>query len=581
MPDIQIKPKETKAGVDFIINRFNNSKNFQTPLFNKYIQYYKLYRSIRDSNMQNYRGRARLFVPYVFQTIETIMPRLVGGKPKIECIPREASDMENASVFSKLVDYQWDQMEMKKKIKDWVKQGLLYGNSVLKLTWKYDKDYDGPCAEVCDNFDIYVDPDAESLKSANYVIHRLERNIDKLKSDPKYKLPKELETETSQDTYKIQRDATMGMSKPSNKDKKLVELLEYWGLYDFGEGLVPALIVVANRKYIIRAQKNPYHHQRKPFIDFVDMQMPNERAAIGEVEQLESLQYELNDVRNQRMDNVTLILNRMWKVAKGADVDESDLVSQAGQIVHCGDINGVAVIDTPDVTQSSYNEESLIKSDMQQASGVTDYSKGGGSGGKGNTTLGNETATGIMLLQEAGNARFKFKLDNLEDSLKEFGEQLIALDQQFVKQEMVVRIVGEQGTTYIKMSPKDIKGNYDIIVEAGSTQPMSKSVRRAEARELLVTLAPIAQAAGINLKYLVKYLLKTYDLADSDEIFLQPQGNMVAPEQFAAMAGAQGAAFGANSGAGANVSLQRMGGNGLPNAEENIAAQRPTGAQPE
>ena len=37
---------------------------------------------------------------------------------------------------------------------------------------------------------------------------------------------------------------------------------------------------------------------------------------LGEIEPIEYLQYELNDTRNQRMDNVNLIINRMWKGVK-------------------------------------------------------------------------------------------------------------------------------------------------------------------------------------------------------------------------------------------------------------------------
>jgi len=580
MPTKLIKANDQIANL--VTNKYTAAKNFQLPLYNNFIEYYKLYRSVRDNTRQHYAGRAKLFVPYIYQTIETIMPRLVGGKPKIESIPREMTDIESASVMTKLTDYQWDMMNMKKKVKDWVKQGLLYGVGFLKLTWKYEGEtgYDGPCAEVCDVFDIFVDPDATTLSDAKYIIHRVERNIAELKANPKYKIPDELSADVQKDQYKVLRDAVQGLSKPNDKDSKCVEVFEYWGKYDInGDGIEKeCLICVANRKYVIRLDENPYEHKRKPFISFVDTQMPNEFWAIGEVEPLKNLQYELNDIRNQRMDNVTLILNRMWKVNKNGDVDEADLVSQAGGIVHVGDNNALEVIQTPDVTASSYNEETLVKADMQQASGVTDYTKGSSAGGKGNSALANETATGIMLLQEAGNARFKFKLDNLEDSLKEFGEQLNALNQQFIKKPMVIRIVGEEGTQWKQVSPKEIKGQFDIMVEAGSTQPMSKSVRRAEARELLMTLIPIAQVAGINLRYLIKYLLKTYDLADSEEIFIQAIPTTVpGPEQaMAAMAGAQGAAFGGLGAATSNVPQQRMGGSEIPTGEE--IQQSQTGA---
>jgi hypothetical protein len=510
--------------------------------------------------MQNYNGRANLFVPMVYSTIETIMPRMVGSKPKINALPREGNDINNADSVSKLLDYDWDIMDMKIIVKNWVKQALLYGTGIVKLVWEEDK----PKADLIDLFDFYIDPYATSIKDAQYVIQRLERNIDYLKKSPLYKVPKELVAEVSSDEYKIQRDSIIGVSKPS-KNNKLVELWEYWGKYDFGNGEEEAVIVIANRRHIIRCEPNPYSHKKKPFIELHDIQVPHEFWSIGEVEPLKFLQYELNDIRNQRMDNVTLILNRMWIVGKGADVEEDELVSQSGNVIHAGDINGIKDLQTPDVTDSSYNEESFVKDDAKTASGVNDMISGNQGSGKNKSSIGNDTATGIMLLQEAGNARFKYKMDNLEDSLRELGRQLIALNQQFLSTEMMVRVVGEGGTKWITLSPEDIQGEYDLDVEAGSTQPMNKSIRRAEARELLATVAPFAQF-GLNINYFIKHLLETYDLTNINEAFMQPTqmgmpGAMGQPMQGAMgqLGGPQGAVLGGNVGNRPNAPIQKLG----------------------
>ena len=544
-----------------IISDYKKALEFQRPYFTNFNEYYKLYRSILDSSMQSYNGRANLFVPMIYSTIETIMPRLVGSKPKVNAIPREANDITNAESVSKLLDYQWDIMGMKIITKNWMKQTLLYGTGIVKLVWEEDK----PRADLIDLFDFYIDPFATSIKDADYVIQRLERSLDYLKKSPLYKLPKELVAEVSDNEYKIQRDAIVGVTKPS-KNNKLVELWEYWGKYDFGNGEEEAVIVIANRKYIIRIEPNPYSHKKKPFIELHDIQIPHEFWSVGEVEPLKFLQYELNDIRNQRMDNVTLILNRMWIVDKGADIDEEELVSQSGGVIHTGNMNGIKDLQTPDVTASSYNEETFVKDDAKTASGVNDFISGSPGNSKNQSSIGNDTATGIMLLQEAGNARFKYKMDNLEDSLKEFGRQLIALDQQFLETEMMVRVVGEGGMKWVTLNPQDIQGEYDLEVEAGSTQPMNKSVRRAEARELLVTAQPFIQMGVLNPSYFIKHLLETYDLTNINEAFNQQvsmaPGMPTAPGAQGPMGqlgGQAGAVFGGNVGNRPNAPLTKLG----------------------
>jgi hypothetical protein len=532
---ISIPKKRYQEAIDLVNTSYRSALEFQRPLFLNFNEYYQIYRSVREESKQNYAGRAKLFIPYVFSTIETIVPRLVGEKPKVEAVPREPTDIQGAKVNSQILDYQWDILKMKEKLKMWTRQALIYGVGIIKLSWEFKQKgsnyIDKPCAELVDLFDYFIDPNATTIDNARYSIQRAERDLAVLKANSNYVIPTTLESTVKQDEYKVMRDSILGLTKPKEKQNKNVEVLEYWGLFDIdGKGTEEeCLLVVANQTTLIRCEKNPYEHKQKPFIHLNDVQVPFTVWSIGEIEQLKSLAYELNDVRNQRMDNVTLILNRMWKVNKNADVDEEDLVSQAGQIVHTDDMNGIEPLTTPDVTSSAYNEETMIKQDMQLVSGVSDYSRGMGSSS--NKTLANSTATGIMLLQEAGNARFKYKLDNIEDALVRFGKQLLALNQQFMDTETKIRISGVNGTMWVDVNPDNIQGEYDIKIEAGSTQPMNKSIRRAEARELLQAVLPLAPSApmlGLDLKYFIKYLLQTYDLTNIEEAF-PPQAGLQIP----------------------------------------------------
>ena len=139
-------------------------------------------------------------------------------------------------------------------------------------------------------------------------------------------------------------------------------------------------------------------------------------------------------MRNQRMDNASLILNRMWLVANGAGVDEDELVSDVGGVIHTDKIEGVQPLYPPEIPNSSYREETLIKADIQQTTGITDYTKGVAS-----DALANETATGISMMQEAGNARIKLKMMNIEMGIREIGKLFISLNKQFIDEETVIK----------------------------------------------------------------------------------------------------------------------------------------------
>jgi uncharacterized SAM-binding protein YcdF (DUF218 family) len=68
---------------------------------------------------------------------------------------------------------------------------------------------------------------------------------------------------------------------------------------------------------------------------------------------------EVNEIANQRIDNVKFALNKKWFAKRGVEVDLAGLVRNVpGGVVMMNDpINDVREISWPDVTQSSYMEQ--------------------------------------------------------------------------------------------------------------------------------------------------------------------------------------------------------------------------------
>lgn len=498
------KARENQELSHEIVGKFTHALTWREPFKNKWDRFYKLYRSELDE--KNYPWQSNLFIPYAFSTVETVVPRLVSNRPQIDIVPREPQDEDRAATMGDLIDYQWDIMDMNVLLPEAVKEMAIYGTVILKVGWLKEEKvttqseivdddipelgtvdvtdkrvvYDNPTVELVDLYDFFWDPEATDIDSAKWVIHRTKRSLEYLQQKQKQKIYKNIKLleQTAKpvqlDDQKQQRRATLGVSLPDyidDEDDKDIELLEYW--------TDDKVCVVANRSVIIREEKNPYRHCKKPFIRCVDQKVPHEFCGVGEIEPIESLQYELNDRRNQRMDNITLALNRMFKVVNGKNVDEDELVSDAGGVVHMDSLDAVDTFDVPDVTGSSYQEETLIKADIQTTTGVTDFSRGTAS-----DALANDTATGISLLQEASNARFRMKVQNIEDMLiKRLGELLVAMNEQFISEDQMIRITGEEGTKFKKVSSDEIRGNFDVSVVAGSTLPASESIEKKQIME--------------------------------------------------------------------------------------------------
>lgn len=540
------KPKSVtnKELANTIVSRYTTARNWREPLKQKWDDFYDLYRGVLDSTTKSI-WQANIFVPYAFSTIETIVPRLVAGRPQIDVMPREEGDTDYARVQNYLVDYQWDQCDMDKLLPDIVRQMLIYGTSVVKVYWdkkvetveeeiEIDPDFpelgsqkvevekttkNQPVVEMVDLYDFFWDPKGFDIDSCGWVAHRTYRSYDyliKMQKQGLYKNVNLLEKDKTRpfkgETDKITRTTALGTTDPQSvsgdSDKEAnIELIEYWE--------DNRVVTIANRTVVIRDDKNPFAHGKKPFVRFVDQSVPKEFCGIGELEPIETLQKELNDMRNQRMDNASLILNRMWLVQNGANVDEDELVSDVGGIIHTDKIEGVQALYPPEIPNSSYREETLIKADIQQTTGITDYTKGVAS-----DALANETATGISMMQEAGNARIKLKMMNIEMGIREIGELFISLNKQFIDEETVIRILGEGSPQWLLVKPSEIKDNFDLMVESAPRLLENDAIAKRQALELFQMFANDPLIDQLELR---RYILEAFNAKNIDKLLGQQQ----------------------------------------------------------
>jgi hypothetical protein len=117
------------------------------------------------------------------------------------------------------------------------------------------------------------------------------------------------------------------------------------------------------------------------------------------------------------------------------------------------------------------------------------------------------------------------------------------LAQQYLTGEQTVRIVGTEAAPVWLTFDKDyISGEFDFMVEAGSTAPRNEAFRRDMALQIVSAMQPFAQAGLVNLPKLAEYVLRTgFGVKDASAYLQQPEPQMpegmpMAPDQ-AALAG--------------------------------------------
>lgn len=548
------------ALVSLVKERYDIARKNQEPKFNRFSEFDNIYHNKLKNSDPNIPSQ--VFNPIVWSFIETIITRMLAKTPTIAYKPREQSDETNSQIFTDLFSYWFDKCNIYPKIVQWVKNCLIYGTGIVKVDWYTSKpreinsyvfgldgepmvdengqymtqttqtiEYDDPRLTVVNMYDIFVDPSCETIENADWIVYQYWANHSdlELENEKAAEYGKKIYNKHELDSIKREKAANYNQYEGARREAtgldaskvedKTVDRCLIWEMWEDDR-----LVVVADGMRVIRDSKNPYWHGKKPFIRLVDSIVPKEFWGKGEIEPIEKLLHALNTTQNQRITNVNRVLSPMWKAKPTVDDDELNFIDNG--IIHVNDLQDAELIPMPDVTSRAYQEAEAIKEDMQRALGVTDYVQG--------VQTPDQTAKEVEIKTAQSNARFAHKVKLFEEmALKDLGEIFYQLYQQYTTKERVVRIVGNKGEQYIRVTPQDIIGEYDVIPESESSLAVDSeaeftkyfnlfSVLRQYAHKQVVDpRTGIPQTTGfLNEQELVKDLIKRSGNKDPERYFI-------------------------------------------------------------
>jgi hypothetical protein len=490
---------------------------------------------------------SRVFNPVMWSFIETVASRMLAKKPTIAYKPREIGDIEQAKIQSDLFDYWFNRSGAFYTLSDFIKQSLVYGTGVIKIDWFTSKprvvksyetdevtgealigedgkyivkeeqvtDYDDPRLQNVNIYDFYIDPAATSIEDADWCIHQYYTTVKALedensaREEPFYsaKALKELKGEeygvgaSEAETYERERKSAAGFNEsPVERGKGKVKIWEMWQK--------DKLCIIANEETLLYEGENPYWHGKLPFIRLVDSSNILEFYGKGEIEPVEKMVHALNTIINQRITNINQILSPIWKVKQ--NVEETELQFVPNNVIHVQDRDDAVIERPPDVTNSSFQEQAIIIEGMQRALGVTDYVQGVATPG--------QTAAEVEIKTTQANIRFAYKVQLLEHmALKPLGEMVYQLYQQFVTDEKIIRVLGAKGEEYVRVTPADLAGHYDVIPESGSTLEADEE---ADFRKFFNLAGYLETKPFINQQEVVEELLDRSGEKDPDKFII-------------------------------------------------------------
>ena len=223
-----------------------------------------------------------------------------------------------------------------------------------------------------------------------------------------------------------------------------------------------------------------YFHGVRPFVIGTCVIEANRVVPDSLVQMGASLQRETNDTINQRRDNVSLVLNKRYVVARGRDVDVQSLLrNAAGSVTMATSVDDIREFEWNDVTASSYQEQDRLNVDFDELTG--NFSS---SSVMTNRKL-NETVGGMQMLGGSANQLTEYLLLTLTKTWIEPAlRQLVKLEQAYETDEVVLSLAGQRAQLLQKYGVDQITDsllNQELTVKVnvgrGATDPQMKQQR--------------------------------------------------------------------------------------------------------
>lgn len=486
----------------------------------------------------------------VADTIEWALPSLMkvftGSDEVITIQGVTEEDDQNAEVMQSLLVYQLQrQNKFFPILYNWMKDALITGMGIIKCYWERTEGYTPETAQlnadalkllaqtgveitrvegpdimgdftVTWNSPYYIknspklenilvseflySPDAKNLEDANFVAHRkkvtmshlrqkeregIYANVDMVHSDNG---PVSWITDQVEDV--IGDHYTPLHNNQQDKAREEVTIYECYTKIDFNnDGILEDMIITIAGDVILRAEPN--YMGRHPFFSISPTKDPHriwvKRSYAELIGELQDMKVALT---RQIVQNIALTNDPKMILAEDSinisDYIEGRKVIRKKPGSNMGDV--AMPMPVNQLSPQTFQFLEYLEGQKENRTGITRYNQGLDANSL------NKTATGISAILGQSAQRLELVARMFaETGISELFRFMVSLNQKFVDQETVVRLTNKQ----LRISPDDLNGNFDLVVNAG----ISISTKESTIMTLQTMLTALmqTQAAGIPI----------------------------------------------------------------------------------
>lgn len=518
----------------------------------------------------------RIAVNISFASINVIYPSVSVTNPKFTLLSSHPDSADSAVIAEAVLNYEWRHNKMQPEFRRAVKDFLIIGHGWLKTGYKFSEKEqprspadiqaeaaqrygevndlvaqdpsvatlvptdeeiaasipqthtvvteDRPFADRVSPFDMFVDQTATSMSDLRWLAQRIIMPLEAAKNDPTF-----IKSVRSQ----LRGSTTAASTEdPSSKrfgtEKGGEEFVTVWEYYDcvnetmckFADGC---------EGWLVKPRSMPYSFGH-PYKMIRNYDIPDQFYPMGDLENVEQLQYELNLTRSALMNDRKRYKRKTLYREKNFSKDGIEALESADENILVPVIGSepfaevIAAMPVQQPLSELYNQSEMIKADFSEILALSEYQRG---------ALPNirRTATEASVIADAANARASEKLSTIEEGLAEVGSNLMQLLQTYMTGEKVAHIVGKGGDQlWFHYDNSYIAGEFDFSIEAGSTQPNNESFRRQSAMQLMDAMSQFIPLGVVNVQELIRYVLQDgFGVKNPQRFTQQPPPPMAPP----------------------------------------------------
>ncbi len=288
-------------------------------------------------------------------------------------------------------------------------------------------------------------------------------------------------------------------------NEKVVTLLRYRSKRE--------IVTMGSREHIIGYSINPYIHGKTGIIDHHFLKVPNSPYGRGIGTILLGHQSLANENINRFMDVAAIEAMAPIIVDRSAvSILDDEWVFEPNKIIRARSTDAVKRMDVAAPSNLAMLLDGHLQKDADDTTGFSEQARGV-------APAASQTATAFSGLQNNLQTRLVLHVRRMSRTVRQSGDLLVALNQQFMTAAQIVSLTGDESVDYVTIEPWEIVGKVVVraTLNASRASPQTRSQNMIAATTALMPSFQALGDPGVLVRW-GRMILDELDVEDADLI---------------------------------------------------------------